>query len=580
MSVVRAPSADRAFVPAADPSVDSVLAKFVKEARAGGVTDKTLMDTAEFVRADHPGGFRVFYELTRDMLLPRHAYPWIDEEYEAYEMGRRHGVESFRGSTKTSTMTKMKTGYRIGLEPHKSNLFIQSDDPKAQSNAHDVANMIALNPMWKVFFPTIVPWPPSQRGSWGAKGYRVQDLSFKSAGDWSRHAHDDPTLVGAGYKASYIVGLHPTGTITIDDINDEDNTTSATENKKVNTFLTGTLFPTIEKETRFGFNQTPWTERDALALAKATGRFNFTRTPVYKVVNKDTEGAEYFEPRDEWVLLTWPEKFDIEEIEARYDESGAVQFARMYLLDLEAAKGHNLRREWLRYYDHEEIREDWPQFMGIDYASATDELRAQGLVGRRDYFVICWGRITPGGVLIVQDGDRIQPSRAEAFQRTIARAQGLPHLQNIGIEAIGKGELFVDMLYEEGPFLPIMPIRSHTKFQSKVARSKGQRFENVLAPLFQRGRIMLSSKRTEFIRHFEDEWVSWDGRENRGTDDCLDGVYMMVKSAEGWLSLPQVQPSDEFDRNPLSPRGPSTVGQDHPFNSLREPYGSGYDPFQ
>ncbi len=41
-----------------------------------------------------------------------------------------------------------------------------------------------------------------------------------------------------------------------------------------------------------------------------------------------------------------------EEIERRRQESGTIEFARMYLLDLAAASGAHLRREWLNRYPH------------------------------------------------------------------------------------------------------------------------------------------------------------------------------------------------------------------------------------
>ncbi|MGH2619363.1 MAG: hypothetical protein ACRDHG_02165, partial [Anaerolineales bacterium] len=120
-------------------------------------------------------------------------------------------------------------------------------------------------------------------------------------------------------------------------------------------------------------------------------------------------------------------------------------------------------------------------------------------------------------------------------------ASAFPRLMLIGLEAIGKGEEFAELVQRAGVFLPLMPIPGH----AGLARSKGGRFEKVMAPMFQRREVMLSTKSTDFLQHFVDEWVSFDGRDRRGlTDDCLDGVYMLIQAAAGYLSKPthQVRP--------------------------------------
>jgi len=188
-------------------------------------------------------------------------------------------------------------------------------------------------------------------------------------------------------------------------------------NERVNRLLTDTIFPVSEDVAWHLFCQTPWTETDALGLVKGTGVYDLQRTPVYRLANEGEPGAEFFEPREEWVHLTWPEKFHIPRVEMQFYKSGAVGFARMYLLDLEAAKGHNLRREWLYSYPYEQILlDEWPVFMGVDYATVTDRLNARQR-RQRDYFVAVWGYLSPLGNLIVVDGIREQISQAEAEQR-------------------------------------------------------------------------------------------------------------------------------------------------------------------
>ena len=540
--------------------------KFVAEARSGQLSGETLEELRQVVRSDSPEGYRIFYELTRNRVLPNHCWDeWVIPMYQAHQDGFDTILEAFRGSTKTTTIAETFQTYQIGLHPERSNLFIQADDTKARKHAKNAADLVAHNPIWKLLFPEVVP--DEDRG-WGAEGYWVKDSSV-DYGEWVRKRDKDPTLVGAGIFDSFITGMHSTGVLNLDDINNDSNTESEISNERVNRLLTDTIFPVSEDVAWHLFCQTPWTDRDALALAKSTGVYRLQRTPVYRLASPEEEGAVFFEPREEWVRLTWPEKFHLARTESQFYKSGAVGFARMYLLDLEAAKGHNLRREWIYTYPAEELKVDeWPVFMGVDYASASDQLTRAQRRGR-DYFVICWGYLTPTGALVVVDGIREQVSQAEAEQRLMAMASAFPRLMLIGLEAIGKGEEFAELIQRAGVYMPVMPIPSHVG----LARSKGSRFEKVLAPMFQRREVMISSKSTPFLRQFTDEWVSYDGRDRRGTtDDALDGVYMLVQAAHGYLSKPTYQVRartsamyrTDYERhaNPLSGWGKQIRGDD------------------
>ena len=67
-------------------------------------------------------------------------------------------------------------------------------------------------------------------------------------------------------------------------------------------------------------------------------------------------------------------------------------------------------------------------------------------------------------------------------------------------------------------------------------KSKGQKFEDVLSSLFSQGRMWISSDHDEYIDMFIDQWVSWDGGQQKsrtGHDDALDGVYLLSLAAQG-----------------------------------------------
>jgi phage terminase large subunit-like protein len=76
-----------------------------------------------------------------------------------------------------------------------------------------------------------------------------------------------------------------------------------------------------------------------------------------------------------------------------------------------------------------------------------------------------------------------------------------------------------------GRIPPLIPITHGHK-------SKGERFENWLAPRCQAARIWFSNVETPFLTEFYNEWLSWP---NGKHDDTIDSVYMCAASAEGRL---------------------------------------------
>ena len=465
---------------------------------------------------DQPLGFAAFYSAIHETPIPDHAYKWIEEIYKAREDSNKGIViEAFRGSTKTTTMLTF-VAFRIGLEPHKSNLIIQVSDDSAKKNAATVADIIEYNGAWQIFFENVVP---DKDMGWGGNGYEVK-LASMDYSEWRRlnSKRQDPTLFAGGRTSHALIGKHPDGVCLLDDLDDETTTRSLRETEKTKDLLTGTIFPTYRPETWKIVIGTPWTEKDVIAYCKATGEFSACNTPVKENGN-----------------LTWPSVFTEEEVEKQHKLAGEVEFQRMFMLNLEAAKGHILKKADLRYFAFEDISPMWPRFMGIDYASTHDKLK-QGQ--DRDFFALYWGVLHPMGYLIIDDGILEKISQAEAQQRTIALVTNTPYLEQVGVESIGKGEEFFELLMRSPVFMPLLPIPSHTG----EARSKGGRFEKVLGKAFRFGVIKLSTRRTEALKAFEDQWISYDGTDMHH-DDALDAVYMMLKSAEGHVSIPQIQPN-------------------------------------
>lgn len=472
-------------------------------------------EARRIVLSDSPDGFGMYFGWAHNHPLPDHALSWIDGIYEAHAQHKGIAIEAFRYSSKTTILTQHFTSYRIGLEPAKTNLLIQIGDDMANDNSSKVADIIESNSAWKIFFPHVVPDTP--RG-WGQKGYHVKldDIDYA---EWIREQGKDPTFVGYGYDSSVVIGRHPNGVLVVDDINNQNNTTSVRELERVNKVLTSTIFPTIDPtQTWIIFVGTPWVRDDAIDYVKKTGRF----VSYVKPIAEDKDGKPKW-PGGEPV---WPERFGPEEIEFQRELNGEMEFARMFLCSREAAEGLTLRREWLREYPFEKISDTWPVLFGVDYASTSDKSASS----RRDFFSLSIGAVTPEGKIVLIDGVHEHFTQAEAEQCVISQAKLYEgRIQLIGIENVGSGMEFYNLMLRRAPMLPFFPCKTYN-------HPKAFRFEKQMAPLWQRGQIMISDAVTPYLQVFRKEWCVWHSPNEH--DDTLDATFYMTDVAtQGYVNF-------------------------------------------
>ena len=488
-----------------------------------GLRKQTLEELRRRVKTDTPSGFFWFYLLVRNFKMPMHGKKWTRKLYDARDEDgiARFINEAFRGSTKTTIFTETFTAYQIGLHPERSNLFVQASDITAEEAASNVADVIEHNPGFELIFPSIVP---DKDKGWGEKkGRWVWDRAF-DYDDWVRIRHKNPTLLGATYKAAVVVGKHPTGVFIMDDINDRKNTESERLNLEVNETVQEVLFPMLEESRWNIFNQTPWTKRDALQLVKDTGAWKESKTPVMeicdegqgqRIIIKNKIGDTVF---DKWAHLTWKEKFTPNLITTKYKESGEKGFYRMYMLDLTAIEGLHLRREWLHDYPREELFRTNPIFMGMDYASSADLVKSSD----PDNSAVAAVARMPSGDRVIMDGWYGEVSQAEAEIKLQQWAGSYPHLELIGIETDGTGrEMYSTMARNTS--LPILEMGTGGK-------SKSYRFQEVMAPYFEMGRVWIAHPYTPFLYKFIDEWISYSGQRTDETD-TLDSVFYALAAS-------------------------------------------------
>jgi phage terminase large subunit-like protein len=472
-----------------------------------------------------PAGFWAFFEYFHVIPLHRKGREWTESLWHFHEQGKGYLNEAHRESAKT-TWTKFFLAFFIGHHPELSNMMVRINDEKSNETTQAIANIIEYDPRWLDVFPHV---RPDKQKAWGANGYEVMrtDIGYGEWAEIKTALLPDPTLVGYGYKSGSIIGSRVNGVFVGDDVHDEINTSSDRQLASVKKWYTDTMSPCLMKGCWEIWDFTPWLDNDLYAYLKSTGAYGHTSTPL---IIPAEDGEEW--PADERIPLSgqkyiryWPEAWDWERITDKYLKAGAIGFARMYQLDLEATKGINLKSEWLHKYDASKIDPSWPVYFGIDYASTMDKSKNKD----RDYFAMSIARAIPGGGIVVIDGVRKHMSKGEAIQTVLAYMGIYPTLQQIGVESIGTGqEFYNDLLLANdmgGRIPPLIPITHGHK-------SKGERFENWLAPRCQAARIWFSNVETPFLTEFYNEWLSWP---NGKHDDTIDSVYMCAASAEGRL---------------------------------------------
>ena len=506
----------------------------------------------EYVRSDTPNGFEAFYALVYGRRLPRHARAWIDAIYTAHAAGQGIIIKAFRRSAKTTTITNAFAAYRMCLEPDRLSLLVQVGDGIAADNSILVGEIVKRSPGKDAIFPYLAPDPSA---GWGAGGYDIirTDMPYSAFKAQKLRWGKDPSLIGVGYQSGEIIGKHPSGVAIVDDINNERNTASHRRNAEVNKIVQDTIFPTFSPNNPWEiFVGTPWVYNDVLSYVESTGEYVVINTPVMEYTTEGSPGAVWYPELSTWVVPAWPEIFPIDRIEAARKKAGVLGFARMYMLDLAAAQGKELKLEWLHEYPASEISAGWPVVMGVDFASTADKLRLKD----RDFCAVSVGRLIPGGGIILVDGWRGHVSTGEAQLKVSALAQQYGRtLHMIGIETQGKGEEFFNAV-KYSTSLPVWPFTPGN-------RSKGYRFQEQMAPAFQFSRAWISDEPNEYLGQFKDEWAGWMA--GAPHDDTLDATYYMLRAgAENMMAgfwedpdLPELW--DEEEVSPFAELGSQHV---------------------
>jgi len=513
-------------------------------------------------------GFISYYEIKfKRPVPPVVEYVWCPEYVEAYTKHTGVLIEGHRGSAK-STFLITWVEYLTGKRPFGSSQLIRINAQQAGEADELISSTIEFNPAWHSCFPNVVP---DKDKGWSAAGRFVKDLEVcgydnERYGQWSAMCASDhlaePSFLCSGITSRDFIGKHPSNGQYYDDLHDEGNTRSAREMQEIVDIIEKNIVPTWTRPDDrpvLGVACTLWSPRDGYHALLRTGIFKHIKTPIF--VDEDNPTIQVGEEGKE---VAWVRRYEPFEFEGKlrlpmWDKYGAerilelkkqnpVYFGLMYMCDLQSVQGKVLKEEWLHEFPIEKISRQWPVYFGIDFASTEDKLKEK----ERDYFALSVLCALPWGGSVLIDGFREHLGFFEAVERVKLFAQQYPTLVSVGVEKWGSGEKFTQaLLYSSS--LPIVQF----PFEGSVVRSKGQRYQNELAPMFTDGRLWVTDVKRPFHEHFKQEWITWDGGKTvTGHDDCLDAVYVACGVAQGHL-MPRVREEElSFARKSVGLRSP------------------------
>jgi hypothetical protein len=504
--------------------------------------DKELL--AQKVQAeDSPESFFAFCELLDGDQPPAHTKRQVQKIYEDHAKGTGTVNLAFRGSRKTTYFGVKFMAYRIGKEPHKTNVAIGANDDSPQKVAASVSVIIEAHPEWKRAFPSVVP--DKDRG-WSVEGYYVKDEAIPYA-EWVKKQAStvDPTLVGGGYNSTRINGKHPTGILYIDDIHDINNNSDTQRKdvvKKLTTVILKTVIRVNDKLSTWVLGiGVPWSSDDGYQTMVNAG-YGLVLTPAMRKAQGDIEGAVYldglnpatgvtYEDLQGWWRLTWPENFGPTAI-IQERSFGKAEFWQMIMLDLAtAATGKLVFHE----IPAEQIEPRWPTLGGCDPTTFDETVNER----KSSHFALGFVAKRPMGGLAVVDGVLEQCSMLAAENHILSAQTRFINWLFTAVENVGVGKVFIQSL-RRNSLLRIVASGLKGISDARV-RSKKDRFLVDVAPLLEDGTILLSNRDTPYLNavrrlcnHF------FDLSEHDPAWDAGDSLYHAIKAAPDSIQRNQI----------------------------------------
>jgi hypothetical protein len=460
-------------------------------------------DLAAKVRAeDSPESFFAFCELLDGEQHPAHTQRQVRKMYEDHAKGTGTVNLAFRGSRKTTYFGVKFVAYRVGKEPHKTNVAIGANDDSPQKVVNSVSVIIESHPEWKRAFPNVVP--DKDRG-WSVEGYYVKDTSMQYE-EWVKKQVStvDPTIIGGGYNSTRINGKHPTGILYIDDIHDINNNSDTQRKdvvKKLTTVILKTVIRVSDKLSTWVLGiGVPWASDDGYQTMVNAG-YGFIQTPAMRRAKEGDPGAIYidgynavtnviYDDIKDWWVLTWPENFGPRAIiEER--SFGKSEFWQMIMLDMGmAATGK------LKYYSYPADQIDWtlPVIGGCDPTNDDATLTS---TEDRSYFTLAYVAKLPGGGAVIVDGVLEQCSQLAAENYILSAQEKFDNWQFTAVENVGGGKGFIQTLRRNSK-IRVVPSGLKDVTDAKIRSKKDRLSKN--SSYFEDMAIRISDADTPFLK--------------------------------------------------------------------------------
>ncbi len=490
---------------------------------------------AEKVRAeDSPESFFAFCELLDGSTPPLHTQKQVRKIYADHENGTGTVNLAFRGSRKTTYFGVKFIAYRVGKEPHKTNVAIGANDDSPEKVINSVSVIIESHPEWKRAFPHVIP--DKDRG-WSVNGYYVKDDSLPYE-EWVKKQAStvDPTLVGGGYNSTRINGKHPTGVLYIDDIHDVNNNSDLQRKdvvKKLTTVILKTVIRISDKLSTWVLGiGVPWASDDGYQTMVNAG-YGYILTPAMRKSQEGEPGAVYIDGYNEttkvtyddiqgWWLLTWPDNFGPRAI-IQERSFGKSEFWQMIMLDLATAStGRLIFHEFPR----EQINERWPVLGGCDPTSFDDTLNEK----KTSHFALGYAAKRPVGGLVIIGGVLEQCTMLQAENYIMSAQTRFVNWLYTAVENVGVGKIFIQSL-RRNSLLRIVASGLKGISDGRV-RSKKDRFLVEVAPLLENGDVLLSDEDTPYLNALKRLCNHlFDLSEHDPAWDAGDSLYHIIKSA-------------------------------------------------
>ena len=535
------------------PEYDAAVSELARRLPSSKVQEDIRTGLATACHQDTPEGFEAFYELLYGFRLPVNTGKrWVASIFKAHDEGKGFTLNGFRGSWKSVTLSVTFQCWRIGMEPHKTNVTISANDDSAEKITKSIAAIIEYHPEWKRAFPDIVP----ETSKWSVDGYWVIDTSI-SREEWARKQAGviDPSFVGGGYKSTRINGKHPTGCLVVDDIHDLNNSTSEKERVAVVKAMTTVIMKTVirrddKMKTWFMNIGVPWALDDCHHILKNSGGFIHSTVPamvrvpegegVYiDGVNKET--GKVYEDLVGWWRLTEPAIFGVNSIMA--DRAlGKFDFWQMIMMDLTTAKTAGIK--YYTYYTETEPDRDvirtYPAHGGADPAftlTANNENSTSS-------FALAQGVKRPGRGGVLLGGVVEKCTLAQSTNHLAVSQKIFPNWRFTAVENVGMGLMYIQYARKANPNLLIVDsdlggIRMKGEKAAK-AKNKKTRIQYEASSWIEDGTWLIADRGQteaddEFLKTIRDALDNFNDLPNDDTPDkrldALDAFYHLIKAA-------------------------------------------------